>query len=117
MGELTFLIESNRVSAGKAAKVEIDGQPYVVCNDGGTFYVADYFCPHADGPLGYGDVADGCIVCPVHRWPFDLKTGLTDPSIPSMRLKLYRTELRDGRVYADLSAPLPPKLDAFESGE
>jgi nitrite reductase/ring-hydroxylating ferredoxin subunit len=33
------------------------------------------FCPHLEGPLFQGSVADGCVTCPWHAWRFDLRTG------------------------------------------
>jgi nitrite reductase/ring-hydroxylating ferredoxin subunit len=33
------------------------------------------FCPHLEGPLFQGSVADGCVTCPWHYWRFDLRTG------------------------------------------
>lgn len=32
-------------------------------------------CPHEDGPLADGIVAQRCVTCPLHGWRFDLRTG------------------------------------------
>jgi nitrite reductase (NADH) small subunit len=32
-------------------------------------------CPHKDGPLSDGIVADACVICPLHARRFDLATG------------------------------------------
>lgn len=103
----TYLIDVKDVPAGKAVRVNVDGTCCVACNDNGSFHVADCICPHAGGPLDGADVADGCVTCPVHYWPWDLKTGLTDPNMPELRLKLYACEVRSGRLFANLSQPLP----------
>jgi nitrite reductase/ring-hydroxylating ferredoxin subunit len=44
-----------------------DGALEVVCTQA--------FCPHLEGPLFHGSVADGCVTCPWHSWRFDLRTG------------------------------------------
>ena len=103
-----YAAESASIQPGAAAAVQLDDRWWAICNDRGTFYACDNLCPHAGGPLGRGDVHDGCVVCPVHGWPWDLRTGLSAPGMPWMRLRRYRCEVRAGKVYVDLSAPIPP---------
>ena len=111
MPDLTFVIDADAVPEGRAVPAQVGDKWYAVCNDGGTFHVTAFECPHEHGPLGQGEVQDGCLICPVHGWPWDLATGLTDPAMPWLRLPRYRCELRDGKVYADLSQAIMPKLD------
>jgi nitrite reductase (NADH) small subunit len=85
-----------------------------ICNDAGAFYACEDVCPHEGSTLARGRVCEGQIVCPVHHWPWDLKSGLTDPSLPHLRLRLYACEVRDGKVYVDVSEPLPPELTSFQ---
>lgn len=108
MAEYTRLISAAEVPAGKAVRVQAAGRCLVVCNDSGSFHVADCVCPHVGGPLGGADVRDGHIVCPVHYWPWNLRTGLTDENMPDLRLTVYPCEVRDGDVYADTSCGPPP---------
>lgn len=108
MSDFRYAIDVAQVPPRRATSFQIDARWFTVCQDNGTWYAFDHHCPHAGGPLGEGEVCDGCIVCPVHGWPFDLKTGLTDPNMPWMRLKFYRCEVREGQVYIDVSAPIPP---------
>lgn len=111
MATLHYAIEADQVPPGRAVAVEIDGQWYAVCNDHGRFYVCDFHCPHEGGPLANGEIHDGCIVCPVHHWPWDLKTGLTDPNMPWLHLARYRTEVRGNSVFVDTSSVLPRQSD------
>jgi nitrite reductase (NADH) small subunit len=105
-------VYASEVAEGSAAAVELEGRWFAVCNDAGRFYATDIHCPHEEGSLAGGEVCDGCVVCPVHYWPWDLKTGLTSPEMPHLRLARYACEVRDGFVYIDISAPLPPVLKA-----
>lgn len=107
MTDWRYAIDAAAVPTGQARPARIGEQWYAVCNDGGTFHVVDIACPHAGGPLGYGRVSDGCIVCPVHHWPWNLRTGLSDTNLPHLRLSRYRCEVREGKVYADVSSPIP----------
>ena len=110
MPDFAYAIDADRVPPNEARPAQIGDRWYAVCNNKGTYYVTDIHCPHEGGPLGRGEVHDGCLVCPVHHWPWNLKTGLTDADMPYLRLKTYRCEVRDGKVYADVSAPMPPNL-------
>jgi nitrite reductase/ring-hydroxylating ferredoxin subunit len=53
------------------------------------------FCPHLEGPLFQGSVADGCVTCPWHFWRFDLRTGqrVTLLRIPMPGPRLVRCEI------------------------
>ena len=107
MPEFVYAIDVRDVPAGRAVPVMINDRWYAVCNDNGTFHVTAFNCPHENGPLGRGYVRDGRVFCPVHHWPWDLKTGLTDPNMPHLRLRIYACQVRDGQVYADVSQPIP----------
>ena len=94
--------------------VQVGGRRLAVCNDAGRIYACENECPHEGASLARGRVCDGQIICPMHHWPWDLKTGLTDPNLPHVRLRLYRCEIRDGKVFIDVSGPLPPDLNALQ---
>lgn len=107
MPDYVFVIDARDVPPGRAVPAMVNDRWFAVCNDNGIFHVTAFNCPHENGPLGKGYVRDGALICPVHHWPWDLKTGLTDPRMPHLRLKIYPCELRDGRVYADITHPIP----------
>jgi nitrite reductase/ring-hydroxylating ferredoxin subunit len=110
MPDMIYVIDADQVPAGQARPARIGSLWYAVCNDNGTYRVTDIHCPHEGGPLGRGEVRDGCLICPVHHWPWNLDTGMTADNMPFLRLNVYPTEVREGKVYADVSAPLPPTL-------
>ena len=59
-------------------------------NDG--YFSIDDKCPHAGARLGMGTCDDhGHVICPVHRYRFDLKTGELHKSemLPKIREKIY----------------------------
>ena len=51
------------------------GQPYAICNVGGTITALNGVCIHRGGPLGQGQIHDGRVTCPYHLWEFDCRTG------------------------------------------
>ncbi|CAG5130713.1 unnamed protein product [Candidula unifasciata] len=74
------------------------------------FFLTNASCPHARGPLDQGDIeeVDGAvgIVCPLHYYRFDLKTGTSSSGLV---LKTYRTEIRDNCLH--VLTPLPVSLN------
>ncbi|HWI22788.1 MAG TPA: nitrite reductase small subunit NirD [Baekduia sp.] len=56
----------------------------------------DHSCPHADGPLADGIVADSCVTCPLHGHRYDLRTGLRQGDEGSVRT--YEVRERDGML-------------------
>jgi nitrite reductase (NADH) small subunit len=41
----------------------------------GAVHATQASCPHREGPLADGLVGDGCVVCPLHGYKYDLATG------------------------------------------
>ena len=60
-------------------------------------YAIDDRCPHRGGPLGAGTLENGEVVCPLHGWAFDLKTGACR-SGPDRPVKTYPVRVVDGQV-------------------
>lgn len=50
-------------------------QERIVIEAGGTRYAINRFCPHEGGDLSQGWIAGKTIMCPRHRWIFDLEQG------------------------------------------
>jgi len=64
-------------------------------NDG--YFSIDDKCPHAGARLGMGTCDDhGHVICPVHRYRFDLKTG---KGLQGDFVNSYPTETREDGVY------------------
>jgi 3-phenylpropionate/trans-cinnamate dioxygenase ferredoxin subunit len=62
-------------------------------------------CPHFSGPLAQGPIstARGEIICPWHRFRFDLTTGQSVTN-PAMVATVLPTEVRGDRVWVNVSA-------------
>ena len=55
-------------------------------------------CLHSGGPLGQGQIHDGCVVCPYHLWEFDCATGEYDYD-PTKRVPTFEVKVEDGDIY------------------
>lgn len=70
----------------------------------GDVRVTDNTCPHAGGNLSGGEVNGGVVTCPWHQWEFDLRSGQC-PHSNKARVRSFPALVRNGEVWADLSAP------------
>ena len=98
--------------AGSVTEVRAKGRCHVMRGDqevtlleeGGRVHGIQTACPHGGGRLGDGVVDGDQVVCPLHRWRFDLNTGKTkrDPRLPSVKVPVevdgddIRWKARDG---------------------
>ncbi|MBA4027701.1 MAG: (2Fe-2S)-binding protein [Planctomyces sp.] len=123
-----------RVGGGAPAQAAGDGTPWVDGGDAGTIAdgrarvvalpggdrVAVYRqgsalsalanrCAHQGGPLGEGQVIDGCVTCPWHGYQYVARNGSSPPPFTD-KVATYRLSVRSGRVLIDPRA-LPPGTD------
>lgn len=107
------------VTAGKPLAVRVSEQlALTVCELDGCYYAFDSKCPHRGASLAEGEIAGELIVCPLHHFKFNLKTGRC--MMPRhLKLRTYpvvregeelRIELKDAAVpaAADTAPPETP---------
>jgi nitrite reductase/ring-hydroxylating ferredoxin subunit len=86
------------------APVQVDGHWIALFRQGDEVLAVDNACPHASAPLCDGSVLDGKIVCYLHLWEFDLRTGACDVG-PMWSVRTYPARVVDGRVQLEWSGP------------
>ena len=64
--------------------------------DGKIFGVQNS-CPHEGGQLCNGWLESGEVVCPLHRYRFNLQSGLCSTD-PKLKIKVFKLIARDGAV-------------------
>lgn len=76
-------LPSDQVPEGEVVEVSIAGQSVALCRVDGQVYALEGICPHAGGALGDGELDGHELLCPLHGWPFDVRTGACgfDPEI------------------------------------
>lgn len=89
--------DASAVGPGEVVSAEVGGREIAVVNVDGEYFALDGLCPHADGPLGDGFVQDACLVCPLHQWEFDVRSGeyVDDPTT---KVATYETRVEGGSV-------------------
>ena len=93
---------------GKPHMVELDGTKVVLVRQGETVHALAGLCPHKGVPLDKGIVADGTIVCGVHRAAFALSTGEVVKPPACENLARYAVRLADGDVHVTIPEDQEP---------
>ena len=88
------------VPSGSVKSFEVGGERVAVYNVEGAFYATEAYCTHAMADLG-----DGILECSLHFGAFHVPSGKAVQPPCDTDLRTFRTEVRDGQVYVDLSAP------------
>lgn len=65
----------NHTKDGQLYFEKVNGQSIVFCREGDKINAFKNRCPHQGQSLQGGWCKKGKIVCPVHRYAFDLETG------------------------------------------
>ncbi len=86
---------------GRLMQREAGGMTVAICNHAGTIRAFNGLCPHRGGPLGQGNLVDGCIVCPWHAWEFSVDKGELDYN-PDIKLQRYNVVIQGGDVLVDV---------------
>ncbi|WP_395846889.1 Rieske (2Fe-2S) protein [Cystobacter fuscus] len=86
---------ATRVPPGEGRTFIVEGRTVAVFRTRtGALLATQAECPHQRGPLADGLLGDNVLVCPLHGYKFDVKTGLAvGHSCGS--LKTYPVELSD----------------------
>ncbi len=70
---------------------------------GDELHAIDNACPHASAPLCDGSVLHGKVVCFLHCWEFDLRTGACDVGA-QWNVRTWPVRVVDGQVQIQVDA-------------
>jgi nitrite reductase/ring-hydroxylating ferredoxin subunit len=101
--ELCLLCDASDVQVGTARRIVVDRLVLAAFNLDGEFYVTDDTCTHGFGSLSEGIIDGDIIECPWHGGTFDIRSGAPVDHPCTVPLKTYRTVVKDGAVWIDLS--------------
>ena len=80
------------------------------------FVVSKNACPHAGGNLSAGELSGCKVICPMHNWKFDLKSGRC-VGTDDVFLTRYRCKIQGNALFVDLATTLPiPPPQRYDFG-
>ena len=75
-------------------------------------FAIDNTCPHYEAELHYGEIREGKVLCPWHRWRFELATGRCDTG-KAFDVACYPVKEEDGSIWVDVAAGQAPQRETF----
>lgn len=84
-------------------RVKVGGKVLCLVSYDGEVFALGARCPHAGGDLTQGWCKEGKLVCPVHRYSYDLKTGKGSPG-QNDYINNYPVEIRDSFIYIGITS-------------
>lgn len=90
------------IPPGEGRNFEIAGKRVAIFHTrSGQVFATQAECPHKCGPLADGLVGGETLICPLHTWKFNLKTG--EPILGACPITVYPAWLDEaGRVVVRL---------------
>jgi sulfoxide reductase heme-binding subunit YedZ len=73
------------------------GNRVAVFRDGDRLSALSNVCAHQGGPLGEGEILDGCATCPWHGYQYHTENGQSPPPYTE-KIPTYELRVRGGRV-------------------
>lgn len=91
------------IPLGEARVFRVEGREVAVfrCRSG-EVYATGAECPHRGGPLADGLVGNHSVICPLHGFAFDLRTGKA-PGHECDRLVTHRVLVTGGELTLELA--------------
>ncbi len=94
-------------------KVKVNGKGICLVGYDGEIFALSSTCPHAGADLSGGWCGNGKLICPFHRYSFDIRTGRGDPG-QNDYVDIYPVEIRDDGVYIGITSFLEKLKQAFK---
>lgn len=78
--------------------VEVEGKSILLCRTDEGIHAVDEICPHKNKSMRYGVVHGDKIICPHHRYMFELETGRCNRR-RCAPVEVYETAVADEAVW------------------
>ena len=84
-------------------KVTANGKAICLVNAEGELYALSATCPHAGADLSKGWCRDGMLICPFHRYAYNLETGRGAPGQNDF-VTTYPVQVRTDGIYVEVTS-------------
>ena len=87
---------------GVPSLVSVDGQDVAVFRRGDEILAIGNECPHQGGSLCDGMLEGDIVICPLHGWEFDLRSGAC-MTVPGESVPRYAASVEEGAILLEES--------------
>ncbi len=85
--------------------IKAGGKSLCLVYDNHQYFATQLYCPHAGADLSDGWCADGKLVCPYHRFTYDLKNGRGGEGQGDY-VDTYKVKVKNGEVFVQVGTIL-----------
>ena len=82
---------ASKIREGQVLAFTVAGRLLAVGRTATGYFAVDALCPHAGGNLGEGEVDKECVICPIHGYAYDVRSGVGVDD--GSRVRVHRVEL------------------------
>ena len=107
MANWVEVLKSDQLGESKGTTVFVNERDIALYRYQGEFFALDNRCVHRDGQLGDGHMDGANVICPLHQWDYDVRTGVSRYN-PREKVAVYPARQVNGSVEIDADA-VPPK--------
>lgn len=86
---------------GRGWLVRLEGLEIALFRIGDQVHAVENECPHRGAALAYGDLRGETVYCPLHAWPFEVRTGRC-PEFPEVSIRTFPVHVEGGEVLLEL---------------
>jgi len=97
-------LEDVNLAVGEVMTIVVADRAVCVTRTDEGYGVLDNHCPHQGGPLGDGQIEDGCLICPWHGYEYDPITGAPPEGYGDTAIA-YPSEMREDGLFVRLPDP------------
>jgi len=94
-----FALEN--IPEGEVRAVRTDGAVLCIGVADGELFAVDDECPHAGGSLSEGMLDGDQVICPLHAYGFEIRTGHC-PDDPSCSIRSYAIRRQGNKIQVQL---------------
>ena len=94
-------LRASEIPEGGAKLVRVNAEEVAVFKRGGEICAIQNLCPHEGGQLSKGWIEDEAVVCPLHGYQFNLKTGVCVNN-PNLKAKTFSVSADGEELTIDL---------------
>jgi nitrite reductase/ring-hydroxylating ferredoxin subunit len=94
------VLDLSALTPGQGVLVSLDDRDVALFKRGDEVLAIGNDCPHQGGSLCDGWAEGEIVVCPLHGWEFDMRSGAC-MTVPGENVPRYVATVEDGAIYLE----------------